>query len=152
MKSLDTNILLYSLNADCPEYDKSRECVNSALDNPDEFIIAEQVFLELYSLLRNPKVMEKPLKAGQAFDAVRFFRESSGWEHCVFESSFFETLSRFLGDPLFPARRTFDAILAVTLSLNGVRTFYTRNVKDFKDIGLFKVVDPVGLVYAANEP
>lgn len=143
MKSLDTNILLYSLNADCPEYEKSRDCVNAALAKPDDFVIAEQVFFELYSLLRNPKVMEKPLKATQAFEAVRFFRELSGWEHCAFESSFFEILSRFLGDPLFPARRTFDTVLAVTLSMNGVRTFYTRNVKEFKEIGLFETVDPL---------
>ncbi len=143
MKSLDTNILLYAVNADCPEYERARASVNDALSNPDDFIIAEQVFFELYGLLRNPVVMEKPLSAEQAFGAVKFFRESSGWQHCAFESSFFETLSRYLEDPGFPAHRTFDVVLAVTLSLNSVRTFYTRNLKDFKEIGLFEVVNPL---------
>jgi len=41
----------------------------------------------------------------------------------------------------FPARRTFDLVLAVTLHRNGVETFYTRNPTDFDGFGWFRVVD-----------
>jgi hypothetical protein len=44
---------------------------------------------------------------------------------------------------LFPARQTFDLLLAVTLHRNGVNTFYTRNVADFEGYGWFKVIDPL---------
>lgn len=37
----------------------------------------------------------------------------------------------------------FDVVLAVTLYNHGVKTFYTRNVKDFISLGLFEVVDPL---------
>jgi hypothetical protein len=42
----------------------------------------------------------------------------------------------------FSASRTFDLVLAVTPRRNGVKTFYTRNVKDFADLGWFTVIDP----------
>ena len=42
----------------------------------------------------------------------------------------------------FPARRSFDLVLAITLKNNGVREFHTRNIRDFDGLGLFTVVDP----------
>jgi hypothetical protein len=43
----------------------------------------------------------------------------------------------------FRARRTFDVVLALTLEANGVTEFYTRNTKDFEDLGLFMAIDPL---------
>jgi hypothetical protein len=37
----------------------------------------------------------------------------------------------------------FDVVLAVTLKANGVKRFYTHNVKDFQTLGLFEAVDPL---------
>lgn len=44
----------------------------------------------------------------------------------------------------FPHRRTHDAVLAATLLGHGVRTFYTRNLKDFWDAGFERIIDPLG--------
>ena len=140
---MDTNILLYALNADCQENKISKALLSAAIKEPDEWIIAEQVYLELYNLLRNPKVLQKPLTGKSAIHAIRVVRENSGFQHCAFESSFFSPLSSILSDRNFHYRRTFDVVLALTLSLNGVRTFYTRNTKDFSSFGLFNVVNPL---------
>ena len=45
----------------------------------------------------------------------------------------------------FPARRTFDLVLALTLKAQGVTEFYTRNTKDFEDLGFFIVKNPLGM-------
>ena len=48
MKSLDTNVLLYALNADCAEHTSARAIVELALNESDQWIIADQVYFELF--------------------------------------------------------------------------------------------------------
>jgi hypothetical protein len=43
----------------------------------------------------------------------------------------------------FPARRSFDLVLAITLKNNGVKQFYTRKTKDFVVFDFFAVVNPL---------
>ncbi|MFW5686199.1 MAG: hypothetical protein ACOC0O_06045 [Spirochaetota bacterium] len=43
----------------------------------------------------------------------------------------------------FSARTTFDLVLAVTLTANGVDEFFTRNTGDFSAYDLFVVRDPI---------
>jgi predicted nucleic acid-binding protein len=59
LQSLDTNILLYAINADCPEHGICADLVNRALQQGDEWIIADQVWFELYRLLRNPAELHR---------------------------------------------------------------------------------------------
>lgn len=145
MKSLDTNVLLYALNADCPEHEACAALLRAALAAPESWIVADQVWFELYRLLRNPAVVRRPLGAKDAASAVAWYRDKSGWQHCHWNSSMMGDLSRAWGDPLFPARRVFDLVLAITLKSVGVKDLYTRNVKDFATLGFFAVSDPLEL-------
>ncbi len=43
----------------------------------------------------------------------------------------------------FPACRTFDAVLALTLRANGVTRFYTRSTRDLAGAGFAEVIDPL---------
>lgn len=143
MNSLDTNILLYAINSDCIEYKACNALVEQALCEPENWIIADQVWFELYRLLRNPAVLEKPLTASQATDCIKWYRESSLWLQCAWEPEFMKDLYAFLGNNSFPARNSFDLKLAITLKRHGVNTFYTRNVKDFDDLSFFTVLNPL---------
>jgi hypothetical protein len=48
-----------------------------------------------------------------------------------------------LNSARFDPRKTFDALLAVTLLGNAVDTFYTRNTKDFKQFGFQTLINPI---------
>jgi len=143
MKSLDTNILLYALNTDCAEHHRAVALVEDALAAPDAWIIADQVYFELYRLLRNPAVLTNPLSAGEADHTVSWYRSRSGWLHCSYEIDMMGRISRLWNDPSFSPKNTFDLVLAVTLAENGVRQFYTRNVGDFETLGVFDVRNPI---------
>ncbi len=117
--------------------------IEQALKEPQEWIIADQVYMELYRLLRNPCVLEKPLSAQEAHEYIDFIRNRSGLLHCGYESEFFPIMQKFFTDSSFPPTRTFDLQLAVTLKQNGVKTFYTRNCKDFEVFNWFIVKDPI---------
>ncbi|MDP3176585.1 MAG: hypothetical protein Q8M76_01695, partial [Spirochaetaceae bacterium] len=105
MKSLDTNILLYAINKDCREHAMCASLVRQALGEPESWIIADQVWFELYRLLRNPAVLPHHLGAGDAAAAVHWYRNKSGWLHCAWETGMMEQLEGVWKDSSFAARR-----------------------------------------------
>jgi toxin-antitoxin system PIN domain toxin len=141
--SLDTNILLYAANEDAPEHEACKELVQQILEAPTEWIIADQVYLELYRALRNPRVMSSPLPAKSAAKHITILRDELGISHCGYDSACWRTLMRSLETDDFPYRRTHDAVLAATLLSHGVNKFYTRNTKDFESAGFDMVINPV---------
>ena len=143
MKSLDTNILVYAANQDAPEHLGAITVVNEMLAKPSEWLLADQVLWELYKALRNPKVLQKPRTAAQAAAQIEFLRTQAGVSHCAYEPSLFPGLLRRLKQTSFPYQRTHDAILAQTLVHHGVRTFYTRNLRDFEGAGFARLLNPI---------
>ncbi len=143
MVSLDTNILYYATNADCAEHGQAVKIYLKMLDSASSWIIADQVLMEYYKLIRNPVVLENPLSAPEAFERVDVIRNRYGCLHCSFESQHWSTVVEWLKRPGFPHTRVFDLVLAVTLRANGVESFYTRNVRDFEPFGFFEVIDPI---------
>jgi toxin-antitoxin system PIN domain toxin len=141
MLSIDTNLLLFSLNRDCAEHAKARKFVEACAGRPD-MAIAELVLVELYVLLRNPAVLRKPLGAQEAATICKPFRTHPTWaliECAPVMSRVWEAAARKGA----PRRRIFDARLAYTLLHHGVSELATHNVKDFGDFGFDRVFDPV---------
>ncbi|HDQ15372.1 MAG TPA: hypothetical protein ENN41_11225 [Sediminispirochaeta sp.] len=92
MRSIDTNILLYAINSDCPEHKASLKFIGHALEEPLSWIIADQVWFELYRLLRNQVVLSRPLSAAEAVDTIQWYRYRSGWLSCAWEPNMMDTL------------------------------------------------------------
>jgi len=143
VNSIDTNILLYAINRDCPEHGAAIGLVRRALAEPSSWIVADQVWFELYRLLRNPSVLSAPLSAADAAETIEWYRRRSGWLTCAWDPDLMPRLSAVWRRDAFSARITFDAVLAVTLKAHGVRTLYTRNTRDFQTLEMFEVRDPI---------
>ena len=141
MISIDTNIFLYAQNLDCREhlaaYDFVLECSNRS-----DVVVCELVLVELYVLLRNPSVFKKPLSSTRAVEICTAYRQNPKWrlvENAPVMESVWETVNR----PGFSRRRIFDIRLALTLKHHGVTALATGNIKDFQDLGLYRVWNPV---------
>lgn len=143
MNSLDTSILMYASNADCPEHEKARKIYESMLYSPREWILSDQVLFEFYRALRNPKILEKPLSHTTAFKHIQFLREQSGVAHCAYEAGFWPTLTAGFSSGNPRSSHIFDRVLAVTLLKNGVKRFFTRNTRDFQEFGFQELRNPV---------
>jgi uncharacterized protein len=141
--SLDTNILLYAANEDSPEHLVCKGFLENIIKDPSDWIVADQVYLELYRALRNPKVMTNPLTPLQAASHISVIRDEMGLMHCGYAVECWGQLIKRLGEDDFPFRRTHDAVLAATLLSHGVKTFYTRNTKDFVSAGFQELINPV---------
>lgn len=140
---MDTSILVYALNSDCAEFQGAAAALQTALDDPQDWIIADQVYLELYKALRNPRIFGKPYGAEEAFCKIQILRDECALRHCCCGDQVWDRLADRIGKPDFPYRRTHDAVLAATLLKAGVQTLYTRNIKDFEGYGFAALVNPI---------
>jgi toxin-antitoxin system PIN domain toxin len=143
MISIDTNVLLYSLNPDSIWHEAAVDFLQQNLGVPSVRIaITDYVLVELYVLLRNPAVMAKPLSAQAARDVVAAYLDAPNVSR-IENANVMDEVWELAGDRDFARRRIFDARLALTLRHGGVTHFLTTNVKDFEGWGFEKVWNPL---------
>jgi toxin-antitoxin system PIN domain toxin len=143
MISIDTNVLLYSLNPDSIWHGAAVGFLRQNLGAPSVRIaITDYVLVELYVLLRNPAVMAKPLSAQTARDVVTIYWNAPNVSR-IENANVMDEVWKLAGSMDFARRRIFDARLALTLRHGGVTHFATTNVKDFEDWGFAKVWNPL---------
>ena len=146
MISFDTNLLLYSLNRDCPEHADARAFFASLPVAPGKVAICELVLIELYVLLRNPAVLKNPLDGADAAALIQRFRQHPTWtliDHPGGVSTVMEAVWQRAATPQAGRRVIFDARLALTLRHHGVTEFATRNDAHFSGYGFTRVWNPI---------
>lgn len=145
MTSLDANILLYCFSRASPFHEDARRFLDE-LTPRDDIAVSELVLVEFYTLLRNPAVLVKPLRATEAVGVVQAYRRHPRWMLLGFDfdsPALHEELWRQAADTRFGRRRIYDARLALALRRQGVTAFATANVKDFTGFGFSRVWNPV---------
>lgn len=143
--SFDANILLYSYSQASPFHARARRFLEE-LTPRDDVAVSELVLVELYTLLRNPAVLVRPLGAAKAVEVVQAYRRHPRWMLLGFDLdsvSLHEQLWAAAADTSSGRRRIYDARLALALRLQGVTAFATANVKDFGGFGFDRVWNPV---------
>ncbi len=143
MNSLDTGILLYGTNRDCSEHEAARTIIDLALSDPKDWIVPDQVYFELYRLVRSGAVLQKPLSPEEATTLIAWYRNKTGWGRCSWDTRLFDRALPFLTESERGGAFVFDVTLAVVLRDAGVDRFYTRNTRDITGFGWFEVVNPI---------
>lgn len=143
MVSCDTNVLFAACNPDDANHAAAGAFIAAHADDP-QFVVAEQVLVELYCLLRNPVVQRHPLSAGEAAAVVGAYRRNPAWSVVDVPPSpaVMNAVWRRAATRNFARRRIHDVRLAETLKYWGVDEFHTRNVRDFRDAGFRVLVNP----------
>jgi uncharacterized protein len=139
--SIDTNVLLYAQNQDCPEHEAAAAFLVECADRAD-IAVCELVLMELYQLLRNPAVVTRPLDGPQAAEICQTFRRNRRWA-LIENAPVMKDVWMVAATPGIARRRLFDARLALTLRHHGVDEFATRNINDFNNFGFSRVWDPI---------
>jgi toxin-antitoxin system PIN domain toxin len=146
MISFDTNLLLYSLNQDCAEYNDARAFFTSLPTAPGAAVICELVLVELYVLLRNPAVLKNPLAPADAVSLIQTFRQHPTWvlvDYPGDTATVMDEVWRWAAQPNIGRRVVFDARLALTLRHHGVTEFATRNDSHFASFSFSRVWNPL---------
>ncbi|MGY6555212.1 MAG: TA system VapC family ribonuclease toxin [Wenzhouxiangella sp.] len=141
MLSIDTNILLYAQNRDCPEHQRARAFIEDCADR-DDVALCELVLVELYQLLRNPAVLARPLSAPEAAAVCTRWRGNPRWA-LIENAPIMNQLWHIATQPNLPRRALFDARIALTLRHHGVTEWATRNTPDFETFGFARLINPI---------
>lgn len=142
LTGIDTNLLVYALNADAAEHAAARAFLDSRKHDSDT-VLSELVLVELYVLLRNPAVFRAPLDGVRAVATIERFRRHPRWQLVDHEPAVMGELWAAAAAPGFARGRIFDTRLALGLRARGVRAFATVNVKHFGECGFDRVWDPL---------
>jgi len=140
MISFDTNLLFPALEPSHADHEPARAWL-AALEGP--VAISELVLMELYCLVRNPAVAERPLTAAKAVALIESLRSNPRWRLLDAPTGLMSEVWRKAADPGYGRRRIFDARIALSLTRQGVTEFATRNIRDFEDLGFTRVFDPI---------
>lgn len=142
MESCDTNILLYYLDQSCREHRKAKQYIETVADRTD-FVICDLVLIELYVLLRNPRVLKHTLTAREARSCCLALRHNPRWQIVEYSSGVMEMVWSYLDKETVTSWQIYDIRLGMTLLKSGVDIFATRNTKDFAKIGFKKLLNPI---------
>lgn len=142
---IDTNILLYAVNGDCPEHPAACEFLGVGADDalPGVFYVTEGICYEFLRVATHPRVFSSPLTAVQALDFLdalladgRIRLLQPGDRHWECQRAVIATLP-------YPAGNLFFDIRTATLMREfGVRTIHTAD-RDFLQFTDIEVIDPV---------
>ena len=143
MRSCDTNILFYAFHSGCRENGAARDYLGRVAKDAD-FLICELVLIELYVLLRNPKLIDRPLTPPEAAG----YCQSPAAQP---EVGHHRLSGRLDGSGLAHVRRTWVRLPGKSsthdslwpCSITGVVEFATRNTAHFEPYGFDLLLNPI---------
>ena len=143
--AFDTNLLFYAVNEASP-FQPAAAAFLASIDADEGVVLSELVLVELYRLLRNPVINQRPLAPKPAAEVIETFRRHPRWLLAalpVDQRRLHDRLWQLAARRQFAYRRIYDARLALSLVQQGVTELATVNVKDFQDFGFRRVWNPL---------
>jgi predicted nucleic acid-binding protein len=67
---VDTNVLVYALDAEAPQHATARALLKTARDAGATLFVTSQILCEFYSLVTNPRRVPRPRSATDALAAI----------------------------------------------------------------------------------
>ena len=138
---VDTNVLVYALDADAPQHATARALLEAARDDTSTTLfVTSQILCEFYSIVTNPRRVPKPRAAAEAIAAVSsllaFLHVLPVPAHVV------DGLLDLLRRHPVTGGDVFDLHIVATMQANGVGRIYTFNAADFTVFPELSIVTP----------
>ena len=143
MLVVDTNVLVYSANADSPFHDRARTWLEQQLPRADAWYTTWNILYEFMRVATHPRVLPRPLTLPQAWTFVAALLASPGLSvlvpterHSQLAAQVFAELPSLAGNMLH------DAHTAILMREHGIRRICTHDT-DFHRFPFLEVVDPL---------
>ncbi len=142
--SIDSNLLVYAHNVSAPEHRTASRFIEGLLKDQtgEQVVLIHQTLFEFYSILTNPLIVAKPNPAEAWKICLYYFRHAS-IQMASYESPVLQIIQELMKESPGRGKRFFDLVLAATLKYHGVRRFYTRNEKHFREYGFLEIISPL---------
>jgi uncharacterized protein len=137
---VDTNVLVYALDADAPQHTASRVLLETARNRTTILYVTPQIISEFYSVVTNSRRVSKPCSPGDALNAI------SGMlgflDVLPIPAYTVEGLLNLLHRHPVTGGDVFDLQIVATMQANDIRRIYTFNTDDFAAFSELSVVTP----------
>jgi hypothetical protein len=140
---IDSNILVFAHNRQSPHHLKANLLLKNAVRLEYDGCITHQNLLEFFSVITNPKRVEKQLEFTKAISLMEAYWNSSKIVK-IYPTP--NTLSKALQLSKkygLAKAEIFDCYLAATMIENGVFEIYTENISHFAKYPEIKAVNPL---------
>ena len=137
---IDTNVLVYALDADAPQHAAARTLLEPARDTGATLFVTSQILCEFYSIVTNPRRVPKPRSATEAVAALvsllAFLHVMPVPAHAA------ERLLDLLRRRPVTGGDVFDLQIVATMQANAIQRIYTFNSADFESFSELSIVTP----------
>ena len=126
---IDTNVLIYAIQADAPHHEASRRLIEAAQSGNPLACLFPQVLLEFFAVVTDPQRLAAPASSDEGRDLVR--RYSSLFPVLHPAPSAFDILISLVSKFGVRSQHIFDCHLVAQMMAAGIDTICTYNTKDF---------------------
>lgn len=140
--SIDANLLLYASDTSSPFHSRSRDWLESKVDEPEILYLAWPVAFAYLRIATHPRIFETPLTPDEALGNLRDLQRLPRVRFLGEDASFLEIYSRIAARLPVRGNLVPDAHLAAILFQHGVRRLYTHDT-DFRKFDFLDVRDPI---------
>lgn len=142
---IDTNLLLYAANRDCPEHAAARAFLDSVRTDGGVWFLTEGIGYEFLRVATHVRVFSHPLTAAEA---LQFWHVLLAWPNIALLSAgprHWQVLREIVAGQHAPAGNLFfDLRTAALMREHGIRAIYTADADfhRFKDLHLVNPLQP----------
>ena len=141
---VDTNVLVYTVNRDCPEHEVARGWVEEFRRRPSPWFLTWGIIYEFLRVSTHRLVLPDPLDGEGAWGFIEALMASPSLEILVPSPRHPQALIDVVdGTPSLSGNLFHDAHTVVLMREHGVRQILTRDL-GFHRFGGIEVVDPMG--------
>lgn len=142
--AIDTNILVYAFNLDNPLNKKAYAFLKEkVLTGIIGTCLSYQSLYEFYSIITNPRRVEKPLATDRAKEIIETYMKAKNIPKIYPRKSNLRNVISLLASYDIAGQDIFDVVLVATLLDNGVEGIITRNTKHFARFEFLSVLNPL---------
>lgn len=139
---VDTNVLVYAVNADAPQHSVARRLLHAARDPSTTLYVTSQILCEYFSIITNSKRVTRPCSSSEGLQMVLAILELPGIHVLPCPTTTVPAFLGLLSKHLVLGAQIFDLQIVATMQVNKVQRIYTFNGKDFADFTDLIVVAP----------
>lgn len=140
---VDTNILVYAANEDCPEHSASKDLVEDWLNQTGIWHLTWGICYEFLRVVTHRRVFQNPWSMKDAWGFIETLLSSPGLVILTETERHQETVDELVtANPYMTGNDVFDAHTAVLMKEHGIKMIYTRDT-DFHTFAGITPVDPL---------
>ena len=141
MIGIDSNILIYAHNRASPYYGEAKQLIHTSIEE-NTLGVSELSLREFYAVITDGWKVEKPVQPTTASVLLQNYFESEKVTVCKLTREVWRRAFEYTARYHVARYDLDDLLIALTLSLNGLESFYTRNTKDFKKFDFIEAINP----------